>query len=191
MQWMPILLALTVHQGTEPKLFPAERLTATQRKVLEGARRQLVNPATYDARYVRLKYPGGDVPADRGACSDVIIRALRFVGHDLQRLIFEDSAKFDYPHIDKRDRNIDHRRVRNQVVYFRRHGRRIPHRLNGPWMPGDFITWKLPGGLDHIGVVTDRYGPSGRLMVIHNLGQVAEEDVLGSWTLTGHYRFPR
>ncbi len=171
------------------------RVTGSAGKVLAGARKQLVSPARLDLRYVKIGYPVGDVAPDRGACSDVVIRALRHAGYDLQQLIHEDAARFRYPSIPKRDKNIDHRRVRNQRVYFTRYGLSLPLALKGArkdsWQPGDVVTCKLPNGMDHTGIVSDRVGRSGHFMVIHNLGRVAEEDVLGTWKLTGHYRFPK
>lgn len=163
------------------------------RLILESARRQLSPPAVYDASYQRLSYPGGDVPADKGACSDVIIRALRWAGYDLQKLIHEDIKKGTYPRVTgRRDRNIDHRRVANQVVYFARHGQKLSITAFRPerFKPGDFVTWKLPNNLDHIGIVTDRK-IDGRPLVIHNIAGAAEEDVLTAWRMTGHYRFPK
>lgn len=186
------MIALCACQAQAPQRL---RVTGTAAKVLAGAQKQLVNPARYDPGYYKLSYPMGDVPADRGACSDVIVRALRHAGFDLQKLIYEDAARHRYPSISRRDRNIDHRRVRNQRVYFARFGQVLPITLRGAgrdtWRPGDIMTCKLPGGLDHTGILSDKVGPSGHLMVIHNLGRVAEEDVLATWKLTGHYRFPK
>lgn len=164
-----------------------------QARILAAARQQLVKPANYDASYQRLSYPGGDVPADRGACTDVIIRALRAVGKDLQVLIHEDMARVAYPRGGRRDRNIDHRRVVNQVLFFQRFGERLsmstkPADMKN-WRPGNFVVWKLPSGLDHIGIVTDRW-VNGRPMVIHNIWQTAEEDVLLAYRIVGHYRYP-
>lgn len=163
-------------------------------KIVQGAKKQLVNPARWTSEYYPIPYPNGDLPPEKGACSDVIVRALRHASYDLQKLIYEDAAKVRYPHIQKRDRNIDHRRVRNQVVYFRRFGKSFPVDAKKPhaskWLPGDFIVWKLPNNLDHIGIISDKRLANGNYLVIHNLGMVAEEDVVGSWRLTGHYRFP-
>lgn len=160
-------------------------------RVINGAKRQLINPARYDASYQRLAYPGGDVAPDRGACTDVIVRAYRAVGVDLQKLVHEDAAAApaSYPRIQKLDKNIDHRRVPNLRVFFRRHGRSLP--IDKDWRAGDIVTWKLPGGLDHIGVLTDHRGGSGNLMVIHNMNVCCEEDVLTAFTITGHYRYPK
>lgn len=168
-------------------------------KIVEGARKQLDWGTVYDNRYVRLSYPGGDLPRDRGVCTDVVVRALRHAGHDLQKLIHEDmkaawSAYPRYSGLSKPDRNIDHRRVPNQRVFFTRKGRSLTTRTTraevAQWKPGDFVTWKLDSGLDHIGVLSDRRGDSGWPMVIHNLSTTLEEDVLTRWRITGHYRYP-
>lgn len=169
-------------------------------KIVAGARLQLSWGTVYDGRYVKLSYPGGDVPKERGVCTDVVVRALRHAGHDLQKLIHEDmkvawDAYPRYPGVTKPDRNIDHRRVPNQRVFFRRHGRTLTIETfpgkRAEWKAGDFVSWKLDSGLDHIGVLTDRRGASGWPMAIHNLSTTLEEDVLLSWKITGHYRYPK
>jgi uncharacterized protein YijF (DUF1287 family) len=146
-----------------------------------------------------LKYPGGDVPRDRGACTDVVVRSLRAVGRDLQRLIHEDARRDlkQYPRIrssGRLDRNIDHRRVPNQIRYFQRHGRSLTRAVNAStrsqWQPGDIVTWKFDNGLDHTGIISDRLNERGWPLVIHNLAVCAEEDVLTTWKITGHFRYP-
>ena len=159
------------------------------RLILEGARAQLINPASYTPDYFALSYPNGDPPAEKGACTDVVVRSLRHAGYDLQKLIFEDAASVSYPGIKKRDPNIDHRRCPNQRRYFERFGRTLP--VDKDFRPGDIVYWKLPGNLDHTGIITDKKGWLGDPMVIHNISQTAEEDVLHSWPIMGHYRFPR
>jgi uncharacterized protein YijF (DUF1287 family) len=135
----------------------------------------------------------GDVPQDRGACSDVVVRALRAAGYDLQILIHQDMARAAYPRGGKkRDSNIDHRRVANQRFFFARFGQSISIRnaQASQFKPGDFVTWKLPNNLDHIGVVIDEKA-NGRPLIVHNISSAKKEDVLFAWPLTGHYRFPR
>jgi uncharacterized protein YijF (DUF1287 family) len=173
-------------------------LLQQSRTVVEGARRQLTDPAWYSPSYVRIGYPGGDVPSDRGVCVDVIIRALRYVGKDLQVLIHEDMKKrfTTYPRRERKvDSNIDHRRVPNQIHFLMRFGLALPlsveGKSRGTWQPGDLVYWKLPSGLDHCGVVSDRVGQSGLPMVIHNIRITAEEDVLSTWSITGHFRYPK
>ncbi|MCC6402952.1 MAG: DUF1287 domain-containing protein [Fimbriimonadaceae bacterium] len=158
--------------------------------VFRGALVQLDRPARYDASYYQIAYPGGDVPSSVGACSDVAIRALRGAGLDMQRALQDDHRRSLYPDIARPDANIDHRRVRNLAVYFRRHFQVLATDcLATEWRPGDIVTWRMPTGRDHIGIVSDRLGRSGWPAVVHNIRQVAEEDVLHSWTVVGHYRF--
>ena len=151
---------------------------------------------TYDGRYRRIAYPGGDVPDTVGVCTDVIIRAYRKIGVDLQVSVHEDmrSAFGAYPKLwglSAPDRNIDHRRVPNLRAYFRRAGAALPvSRSAGAYRPGDVVTWMLPGNLAHIGIVTDRKTPDGVPLVVHNIrrGPVVE-DVLFAYTITGRYRY--
>lgn len=164
--------------------------------IIEGAHEQASEGAKYDASYVRIAYPNGDVPLTQGACTDVIVRALRHAGYDLQSLIHEDIEKHpsDYPlHGRAPDSNIDHRRVPNQIVFFRKYGQSLPLAVNSgtlsTWRPGDFVYWSPFGG-EHTGVVSDDVNASGVPMVIHNLGGCHEEDCLTRWPIVGHYRFP-
>jgi uncharacterized protein len=153
----------------------------------------------YDPSYVRLDYPGGDVAPDTGVCADVVVRALRALDIDLQRLVHEDMrADFSaYPKhwgLSRPDTNIDHRRVPNLETFFTRKGAALvisddPAR----YLPGDIVAWNLRGEqggwLPHIGIVTDRIAPSGRAMLVHNIGAGPKlEDVLFNWEITGHYR---
>jgi hypothetical protein len=166
--------------------------------IAAAAIEQTKSPGVYDPAYVRLDYPMGDVPADRGVCSDVVIRALRTAGLDLQALVHEDMrANFAaYPKrwgMARPDRNIDHRRVPNLEVYFTRAGWRLaPSRVAADYRAGDIVAWNLKGDkgvLPHIGVVTDRIGRSGRPLIAHNIGAGPKvEDVLFDWAITGRYR---
>ncbi|MEM9495678.1 MAG: DUF1287 domain-containing protein [Pseudomonadota bacterium] len=154
----------------------------------------------YDPSYVRLAYPGGDVAADRGVCADVVVRALRALDIDLQALVHEDmkGAFSAYPAhwgLSRPDPNIDHRRVPNLEVFFKRSGARLsPSEDAADYLPGDIVAWNLRGKsggwLPHIGVVTDRMGASGRPLVVHNIGAGPKlEDVLFDWPITGRYRY--
>ena len=152
----------------------------------------------YDPAYVRIPYPGGDVPSDTGVCTDEIIRSYRAVGVDLQKEVHEDIKQnfAAYParwkwFPGKADSNIDHRRVPNLMVFFTRKGESLPiTRLPGDYNPGDVVTYDLGGNVPHIGIVVDRKGASGRYMIEHNIGQGPRiEDVLFSWKITGHYRY--
>src|SRR6185503_15331399 len=116
----------------------------------------------YDPSYRQLDYPGGDVPRDRGVCSDVVVRAFRAVGVDLQVAVHEDMQQHfrDYPQLwglRAPDRNIDHRRVPNLMRYFERQGKRVAP--GAGYRPGDVVAWRLPNGLLHIGVVAEQRGP--------------------------------
>lgn len=161
----------------------------------EQARHRVV----YDPAYVAIDYPWGDVAADRGVCADVIVRAYRALGIDLQQRVHEDmSAHFSaYPAdwgLSRPDPNIDHRRVLNLETYFERRGARLPPSADpADFLPGDVVAWNLRGDagkLPHMGVVLDRRGPSGAPLVAHNIGAGPQvEDVLFAWPMTGRYRY--
>lgn len=153
----------------------------------------------YDGAYISIAYPGGDVPEDIGVCTDVIIRAYRAVGVDLQRLVHEDMIEHfeDYPSrriwgLSGPDPNIDHRRVPNLQTFFSRHGQALPITFRADdYLAGDMVTWMLPGNLPHIGIVADKLSPSsGQPMIVHNIGAGPKiEDMLFTYPVTGHYRF--
>lgn len=170
---------------------------ASYTALVEAARSQIGVTVHYDPAYVKLAFPGGDVPHERGVCTDVIIRAARkALNIDLQQLINFDmrhNFKF-YPRrwgLSKPDRNIDHRRVPNLQKYFSRREISIkPGSKPEDFKPGDLITCNLPGNLPHIMIVGDRKNSAGFPLVIHNIGQgTREEDCLLMFPLTGHYRF--
>jgi uncharacterized protein len=161
-------------------------------RLAAAARTQVGVTTGYDPAYVSLSFPGGDVDAKTGVCSDVVIRALRVLGIDLQaRLNLDMKAHFsEYPTkwgLASPDTNIDHRRVPNLATYFARRGyEQLVTNDPADYQPGDIVWIKLP--LDHIGIVSDRT-VEGRPMLIHNVGQgTQEEDVLFSWKIVGHYR---
>lgn len=154
----------------------------------------------YVSAYVHLDYPGGDVPADTGVCSDEIIRSYRAVGVDLQKEIHEDMVKnwSEYPakakwHQSHPDASIDHRRVPNLMVFFSRKGESLPITLRAEdYSPGDIVTWDLGGDVPHVGIVVNAKDPqSGHLLIVHNIGPLGPkmEDVLFAWKITGHYRY--
>lgn len=164
--------------------------------LVQAARAQIGVTLHYDSRYSKLAYPGGDVPADRGVCTDVVIRAYRHLGIDLQVLVHEDmlGAWDAYPknwRMKSTDQNIDHRRVPNLAVFFTRHGHALSTSANPSlYHAGDIVTWRLPSGVPHIGIVSDRKSTEGRPLMIHNIGYGAkEEDVLFDFTITGHFRY--
>jgi uncharacterized protein YijF (DUF1287 family) len=166
-------------------------------KLVGAARLQTQSRVVYDGSYVRIPYPMGDVPRDRGVCTDVVIRAYRAIGIDLQVLVHEDMrASFDlYPQLwglSGPDTNIDHRRVPNLQRFFERADARVEI-ADSPasYWPGDLVTWMLPGNLPHIGIVSDRLEPgTKRPLMIHNIGAgPVEDDILFSYPITGHYRY--
>lgn len=159
------------------------------------ARRQIGVTVKYDPAYEKLAYPGGDVPAERGVCTDVVIRALRLKGIDLQKAVHEDMRRHFSPYpnnwgLRQPDRNIDHRRVPNLQVYFTRCGWSLPvTRDPADYKPGDIVTCRVSSGAPHIMIVSDRAGADGTPMVIHNLGSGTRENPqLFTFPLTGHYR---
>ena len=165
-------------------------------KLVEAARKQIGVTTSYDPSYVSMKYPGGDVPKEKGVCTDVVIRALRGVGHDLQKLVHEDMKKnfSKYPKIwglKRTDRNIDHRRVPNLRRYFERRGISLKVTKNKTdYLPGDLVTCTVAGKLPHIMIVSDKKSEDGTPLVIHNIGSGAkQEDCLFTYPLTGHYRW--
>jgi uncharacterized protein YijF (DUF1287 family) len=153
----------------------------------------------YVSDYVRIPYPGGDVPPDTGVCTDEIIRSYRAVGIDLQKELHEDisqnfsayanKGRWSLPHADS---NIDHRRVPNLMVFFRRKGQDLPITSSAEdYAPGDLVTWDLGHGVPHIGIVVDRRSAlTNRYLIVHNIGEGPKmEDVLFNWRITGHYRY--
>jgi uncharacterized protein YijF (DUF1287 family) len=167
---------------------------------LLGAKKTLLLRSPYIDTYRDLPYPGGDVPRNEGVCTDVIVRALRNAGYDLQRLVYEDAqrAPKSYPGIIKRDKNIDHRRVRNLLVYFKRHFTSLDANASSQtslFLPGDIVLFNTYGNAfpDHIGIVSNTLGPSGLPLVINSwtVGYVtAEMDLLANVPTTHRFRFP-
>jgi uncharacterized protein YijF (DUF1287 family) len=148
----------------------------------------------YDPSYTRLSYPGGDVPPERGVCADVVVRAFRGIGVDLQLLIHEDMKKNfgAYPRmwgLREPDYNIDQRRVPNLMKFFERRGKSLD--VQAPFEPGDVVAWRLPNGLYHVGMVSDiRNGRRSDYLVVHNIGYgTKNEDVLHAFRIIGHYRW--
>lgn len=150
----------------------------------------------YDPSYVSLDYPGGDVDPKTGVCTDVIIRAYRVLGIDLQKEVHEDIVQDQsaYSRVDRVDKNIDHRRVPNLATFFTRHGKKLEV-TDDPedYQPGDIIWWELggPGGIDHIGIVVNKKTDDGvRRLMVHNVGsgQVVE-DFMFSAHIKGHYSY--
>jgi uncharacterized protein YijF (DUF1287 family) len=172
-------------------------LSPAVRAVVDSVREQTRVTTSYDPSYMPVAYPNGEVPLQTGACTDVVIRAFRTAGVDLQREVHEDMVRnfSAYPSrwgLTKPDPNIDHRRVPNLMVYFRRAGKEVAVTAAAKdYLPGDVVAWDLGGGITHIGVVSDEMDKAtGRYWVVHNIGAGARlEDVLFAWTVIGHYRY--
>ncbi len=166
-------------------------------RLVAAAHARTARRVTYDGAYRAIPYPNGDVPDSLGVCTDVVIRAYRAVGIDLQRLVHEDMrADFRaYPDLwglTRPDPNIDHRRVPNLQAFLRRRGAELPTSDDpAAYRPGDLVTWMLPGNLPHIGIVSDRRTADGRRpLIIHNIGRgPVAEDALLLFPITGHFRY--
>ena len=173
------------------------QVSAGSDELVRAAIERTTHDVTYDGSYRRLDYPGGDVPDNIGVCTDVVIRTYRTIGVDLQRLVREDMVTdFEgYPQLwglQKADSNIDHRRVPNLQTFLRRQGAELPASdVATDYHQGDLVTWMLPGNLPHIGIVVDKRSFDGlRPLMVHNIGAGPEiEDVLFSYSVTGHYRY--
>lgn len=192
--WAPIALRdYAPNAAVAPQPDEVDELASLARAA-EAVARQ---PTKYDPAYVVIDYPGGDVPPDRGVCTDVVIRAYRTIGVDLQQAVFEDmTADFTaYPDLwglTKPDPNIDHRRVPNLMKWFERHGDVLPITANGAdYVPGDVVTWNMVAGWAHIGIVTAEPVPgSDRHLIAHHQGGAPRvDDVLFEWPIMGHYRY--
>lgn len=196
-----LLVACNAPDSTRPRAeryraAPPANLVLNSPPLVAAARSQIGVTRSYDPAYVELAYPDGDVALDRGVCTDVTVRALRVLGLDLQRAIHEDMREHfaEYPQnwgLETANPHIDHRRVPNQMRWFERQGWLQPITPNGfDYAGGDIVSWRLGGsGLLHIGIVSDRKTPDGTPLIIHNIGNGAQEDdILFRHTIIGHYR---
>ena len=188
-----LLLALTLFAHAAFARAPDDFPT----RLVDAAKSQIGVTVGYDGSYRRIGYPGGDVPLQTGVCTDVVIRAYRQLGVDLQVLVHEDMLRAGsaYPRrwgTTRTDPHIDHRRVPNLGTFFGRQRAALPVSQEGAdYRAGDVVTWMLPSHRPHIGIVSSTRR-LGRPLVIHNIGFGArEDDVLFSYPLTGHYRFSR
>ena len=166
-------------------------------KLSDAAISLTLQKVTYDPSYFQIPYPNGDVPPDKGVCCDVVIRAYRKMGLDLQKLVHEDmTGNFNkYPKkwgLTSPDKNIDHRRVPNLMTFFERQKASLPITTNAQdYKPGDVVCWLLPNNLTHIGIVIDSTREEGnRNLIVHNIGggQVVS-DCLFMFKIIGHYRY--
>ena len=191
-----IILTLLIAPGLVSAYRPGEPDNFS-RNLSQAAIERTKHVVRYDGSYRKISYPNGDVPKHLGVCTDVIIRAYRKLGIDLQKDIHEDmKANFRvYPNLwalSKPDPNIDHRRVPNLQTLFRRKGVILPlTNYQADYVAGDIVTWMLPGNLPHIGIIVN----SGRRneqkpLVVHNIGSgPVTEDILFEYKITGHYRY--
>ncbi len=165
-------------------------------QLVQAARSQIGVTTSYDGSYVALDYPGGDIPLKRGVCTDVVIRALRKMGADLQKLVHVDM-RANFPKYPKRwglkrpDKNIDHRRVPNLQTFMKRRGLSLPvTKTASDYRAGDFMTCLVSGNLPHIVIVSDKKNDRGEPLIIHNIGSgTVEESGLFTYEITGHYRW--
>ncbi|MEO9483798.1 MAG: DUF1287 domain-containing protein [Ekhidna sp.] len=182
-------------------LIPALALSQANfhQQLADSAETLSLDRVIYDPSYFSMAYPNGDVPAGKGVCTDVVVRAYRKMGIDLQKEVHEDmKGNFQqYPDIwglTNTDKNIDHRRVPNLMKFFERHGTTLSTSTNPQeYKPGDIVCWNLGGAITHIGIVTDERSNDGtRFKVVHNIGsgQVIE-DMLFDFRIIGHYRYQK
>jgi uncharacterized protein YijF (DUF1287 family) len=183
-------------QALTPAPLPLKAPTDKNEALAYHAMKQVGVTKLYDPAYKTLAYPGGDVPLDRGVCTDVVIRALRKQKVDLQVLIHEDMLKSfsQYPqkwNLTKPDKNIDHRRVENIACYLKRKKKTLKVTdLAKDYKPGDIVTWQLMGGRPHIGIVSSQIAKGERYGMVHNIGNGAQlEDCLFAYKITGHFRY--
>ena len=173
---------------------PAE---VTNTNLVSAALDRTNHHVIYEGSYRKIDYPMGDVPENIGVCTDVVVRSYRELGLDLQQLVHEDmKADFSqYPKnwgLKRPDTNIDHRRVPNLERFFERHGQTLAITDDAKdYLPGDIVSWRLAGGLPHIGIVTDKKSAkSDNYMIVHNIGLGPKlEDVLFDYRIVGHYRY--
>ncbi|ACA88519.1 DUF1287 domain-containing protein [Shewanella woodyi] len=172
---------------------------ASASSLVDAALERTEHSVRYDGAYHSISYPNGDVPANIGVCTDVIIRSYRQLNVDLQALVHEDMlANFsEYPSkriwgLTRPDSNIDHRRVPNLQTFFTRHGEVLPISQSAQsYRSGDIVTWMLPGNLPHIGIIVSQgVGDNEKPYVVHNIGSgPVLEDMLFDYQITGHYRY--
>ena len=193
--------ALSVREAMAPQSTPTPPLrmavrSATIRKVIDSALAQTQVTRSYDPAYQTISYPGGDVPIATGVCSDVVVRAFRAAGVDLQKEIHEDMAAHfgKYPQrwgLQRPDPNIDHRRVPNLMTFFTRQGRSLPvDKRPEMYEPGDVVAWRIRGDMLHVGIVSDQLTANHVPLIVDNWGNGTQlEDVLFGWQIIGHYRY--
>jgi uncharacterized protein len=193
-----VLLGMAATAASAGKLLARPVSTTQAKSLLTAAEKQVGVTTVYDPAYVRLAFPGGDVPRDRGVCTDVVVRAYRDAfGYDLQLKLNADMrvAFASYPRrwgLAAPDTNIDHRRVPNLQTFFARQGAEKPKPARPTdWQPGDIVSQMIPGNKPHIGIIAAAMNAAvDRPLVIHNIGRGTQiEDILDLFPVTGCYRF--
>lgn len=197
-----VVLSFSCHQKEKEQTasFTNSKTTKTFGEKLSDAAISIIDPTIdYDPAYFSISYPNGDVPKNKGVCTDVIIRSYRKLGIDLQKEVHEDMIHnfSEYPNLEKwgmtkTDTNIDHRRVPNLEVFFERKGKKLTVSQDpAVYKTGEIVTSMINGKLPHIGIVTNKKSKDGkRNLIVHNVGggQVLE-DCLFEYEITGHYRY--
>lgn len=190
--------ALALATPPPPVVRPlAPQASPQLQQFVAGAIEQSKVTTGYDPSYVGIAYPNGDVSSDTGVCSDVVVRAFRKAGIDLQKEVHEDMTRAwsAYPRkwgARGADTNIDHRRVLNLTTYLGRQGKSLPiSNDRADYLPGDVVAWELSDGVEHIGILTNLSSESDKhYLIVHNIGAGARvEDVLLAWKIIGHYRY--
>jgi uncharacterized protein YijF (DUF1287 family) len=191
-----LLLLLTSNAATT---FPPAKINDFYQKLSDSAIAIIDSKIEYDPTYYKITYPNGDVPKGKGVCTDVVIRAYRKLGIDLQKEVHVDMSKnfAKYPKtwgLKSTDTNIDHRRVPNLQTFFTRHGEvKTVTEKPEDYKPGDIVTWRINDKLPHIGIVVNKKTITGnRHLIVHNVGNgQVMEDCLFKYKLTGHYRYKK
>jgi len=169
-----------------------------EEKLVKAAIERTKSSVRYDGSYHAIDYPNGDVPANIGVCTDVVVRSYRGLNIDLQKLVHEDMKEnfSEYPSkriwgLNGTDKNIDHRRVPNLQTFFTRQGQKLPVTNKAiDYLPGDIVSWMLPGNLPHIGIVSDQKSSNNVPLIVHNIGFGPKlDDMLFAYKITGHYRY--
>ena len=189
-------VVVVIPPSSTPRPLPANA-SPQLTQFIDAAIEQSKTTTGYDPSYVGIAYPNGDVASDTGVCSDVVVRAFRKTGIDLQKEVHEDMTRAwsEYPKkwgAKGTDTNIDHRRVLNLMTYFDRQRKSQPiSNDRADYQPGDVVAWELSDGVEHIGIMTNLWSePDKHCLVVHNIGAGARiEDVLLNWKIIGHYRY--
>lgn len=197
-----IFLFFSCNQKEKSNTFSQTTPTAAKNfaEKLSNAAISIIDPSIdYDPAYFSIEYPNGDVPKNKGVCTDVIIRSYRKLGIDLQKEVHEDMIEnfSKYPNLEKwgmtkTDTNIDHRRVPNLEIFFERNGQKLSVTQDPKdYKTGEIVTWLINNKLPHIGIVTSKKSSDGkRNLIVHNVGngQVLQ-DCLFEYKIVGHYRY--